>query len=115
MLSVAHAPAADGRSRVVQLAGALDIATAAQAQVQLLQALAALPAAPVHLDTESVIAADSAGVQLLLSAARELAQQGRAATTGLPPEPLRRVARALGACDDAQCCGFAIANPEPAA
>lgn len=114
MLNLEHEAIAGG-GRALRLSGALGIATAAQAREQLLQALSAPPAGPVHLDTVGLGEVDSAGVQLLLATARQLAREGRPATAGRPAEPLARVAQALGVGDDAQCCGFAITATETAA
>lgn len=114
MLNVEHEAMAGG-ARALRLSGALGIATAARAREQLLEALSAAPAGPVHLDTSGLGEVDSAGVQLLLAAARQLAQEGRPATAGPPAVPLARVAQALGVGDEAQCCGFAITAAEAAA
>ncbi len=99
----------------LRLEGALTIATVGEARAPLLQALASWPAGPVLLDTQGVSEADSAGAQLLLSLAHQLARDGRAAWA-LPPSPaLARVACALGLGDGSYIEGYAIPSVGAAA
>jgi anti-anti-sigma regulatory factor len=113
MLSLAHHLVGDGSAAELQLRldGALNIATVAQARGELLQALASAPGAALRLDTRGVTEADSAGAQLLVATAAQLARDGRRAGLLPPPAPLARVLRTLGLGDDQGCTGYA---PVPA-
>jgi anti-anti-sigma factor len=90
------------------LRGALTIAEAAPVREALREQLA-LDAAghpELRLDLTGIDELDSAGVQLLLSAARTLQAQSRRARLEAAAPLVERVAAALGAGDERHCCGF---------
>ncbi len=98
----------EGKTLHIVLAGSWTIADAA-ALHQALRTSCAHPAAGLSvavLDLAGVQTADTAGVQLLLALARSLREAGLALQVQPRSPAVDKVARALGACDDRQCCGF---------
>ena len=92
----------------LSLRGALTIAEAAPVREALREQLA-LDAAvhpTLRLDLGGIDELDSAGVQLLLSAARTLRAQSRLPALGDTAPLVERVAAALGVGDARHCCGF---------
>jgi anti-anti-sigma regulatory factor len=98
-----------GSSLHLVLSGGLTIAEAAAVHAALRAGCATLPVdvtvAVLHTDQVSV--ADTAGVQLLLSLASSLRARGLTLQMAGRSTAIDGVARALGACDVRQCCGFA--------
>lgn len=96
----------------LRFTGSLTIAEVTPLRQELLSALAAPPRTgqSVDLDLASVTEADSAGVQLLTATALWLRQQQLSSTVSAPAACVDLVARAIGAADDQQCCGFQRCN-----
>ena len=92
----------------LRVEGSLTITEVTPMKQALLSALddAARPHLPVVLDIAAVTDADSAGVQLLTSTARWLAARRVPSTVSGESGALELVARAVGAADARQCCGF---------
>jgi anti-anti-sigma factor len=82
----------------IALGGELGIVDAAALREQLRQALALGPG-DLALDLSDVQACDSAGVQLLLSLRRSLAERGDALQLLNPAEPVRHALATLGLLD----------------
>jgi anti-anti-sigma regulatory factor len=98
----------EGQALHIVLSGSWMIADAAGLH-QALRASCAHPVAGLNvavLDLAGVHAADTAGVQLLLALARSLRQAGLALQVLQRSPSVDNVARALGASDARQCCGF---------
>lgn len=106
-MSALHTEQAEGCLRL-GIHGSMTIADVTPLRVEMLAVLTepAQPVREVLLDLGAVCEADSAGVQLLLSASTWLqALQIRAVLVGASTS-VDQVARAIGAADDKQCCGF---------
>lgn len=106
-MSALHIEQADGCLQL-RIKGSITIADVTPLRVEMLAVLSApeRPVREVVLDLQDVGEADSAGVQLLTSAALWLqALQIRPVLAGSSTQ-VDQVARAIGAADDHQCCGF---------
>lgn len=98
----------DGHRLSLCIAGSLTIADVTPLRLAMLAALTAppQPVKEVVLDLGAVGEADSAGVQLLTSAARWLRELHVRPMLGNSAPGVDQVANALGAGDEGQCCGF---------
>lgn len=85
--------------RCLRMAGTLTIAACATARGDLLQLFTTLPAGPLAWDLSALEEIDGAGVQLLLSAQRTLAERGHAVQVHGCTDVVQGVAAALGAAD----------------
>lgn len=107
-MSALHTEQAEGCLRL-RIDGSITIAEVTPLRVEMLAVLTEpiQPVQAVVIDLQGVGEADSAGVQLLLSASAWLeALKIQPLLAGVSTS-LDQVARAIGAADDAQCCGFA--------
>lgn len=98
----------------IELTGSLTIADAAQARQDLLGVIVQLSGGPLQLDAGQIEEIDGAGLQLLLATTRVLRVGDRSVQWVAVSEPLRRVAKAIGAADDHQCCGVPFGQGVPA-
>lgn len=98
----------DGHCLNVRIEGSLTIADVTPLRVAMLAALNAPPQTvqEVRLDLQGVGEVDSAGVQLLASAAQWLREIHVRPVLEGPAPGVEQVARAIGASDAGQCCGF---------
>lgn len=112
MSTLQHEQASDRLS--LRIDGGLTISEVGTLRAEMLTVLTAAPqpVEAVVLDLQAVGEADSAGVQLLMSASHWLqAQHIRPVLAGTSLS-VDQVARALGAADEVHCCGFArMAKP----
>jgi anti-sigma B factor antagonist len=96
-----------------RLDGVLTIYAAAEAHAALCAALAGTPAdQPLVLDASRLDEVDSAGVQLLMSAARSLRERGTPLRLENLAPALQAAAAALGACLPGECCGWPLATAD---
>ena len=98
----------DGDRLSLRIAGSLTIADVTSLRLAMLAALTAppQPVKEVVLDLHAVGEADGAGVQLLASAAQWLRDLHVRPVLEGPAPGVEQVARAIGASDAGQCCGF---------
>ena len=102
-----HAP--EGGAAAWRLEGALTIYAATEAHAALRDCLAASPAGePLVLDAGGLDEVDSAGVQLLLAAARSLRERGTPLHLQDPAPALQAAAATLGASRPGECCGWPL-------
>ena len=106
MSTLHHTQAADRLS--LRIEGSLTIADVTPLRVEMLALLSAppQPVKEVVLDLNAVGEADSAGVQLLTSASLWLQALHIKPVLSQVSNTLDHVARAIGAADEQQCCGF---------
>lgn len=106
MSAMHHDQAADRLS--LRIEGSLTIADVTPLRVEMLAVLSTppRPVKEVVLDLHAVGEADSAGVQLLTSAALWLQALQIRPVLSQVSHTLDHVARAIGAADERQCCGF---------
>lgn len=83
-----------GAARVIALKGRLDTATAHEAETRIMAAIAG--GTPVVADLSGVHYVSSAGLRVLLKAAKEAKTSGRSFALGAPQVPVQEVLQVSG-------------------